>query len=585
MEVLRNELEVNDIMKVLDVDELHAGLIRNINRMNWLEKEITAIQKAVEELTAMEDALKGEGGQAIRDFYTSCHLPFLQYFLTFKEEFSTVLQQAQQALSLLEPMDEGHIVEEFLETKVEEGLAASADITTALTDEANAIMDEVADIVSLPKLDDTLVHESIADAKIKRDDTIEALHTFDSTQTAQLVPIETSIQSMKDWVKDVEGLFKEGLTDVNFPADQWTSMAVGSDITKQLTAMGLSVGNILGKKEAAFLIEQAVSKEFVVDEYNDIDEVSDIAGTYYSLADGRILREFYGPAGALTYTFVDRIPNEKIGGAIESGEQFFSWVSTIADFVPGVSNAKGGIEGVFGVNPITGDRISGVEQGIALTAILGGPLVKGAAKVGKGAINTGGEVLGQVKNVLHPDKVKNIAKKVYDDYIKSPLQKGYTYAKDYVKKFSDIEFSFNEELAVEGVGVSGSKTLGDLANDIKNKTVYMAKNLDEKIGGKRIVNPVSNMNEFFDMEFGKTISNSLTKSKVKYDGQSIYKVERKTDNQYLKKGYGVYLDALHKDHLEVIDKTGNVKYVLNLDGTLNPDKTKKALGRVVKGWK
>ncbi|QJC94096.1 Putative toxin component [Bacillus velezensis] len=103
-------------------------------------------------------------------------------------------------------------------------------------------------------------------------------------------------------------------------------------------------------------------------------------------------------------------------------------------------------------------------------------------------------------------------------------------------------------------------------------------------GIKGIVKPVSNMNEFFDMEFGK-ISNSLSKSKVKYDGQSIYKVEKKTDNQYLKKGYGVYLDALHKDHLEVIDKTGNVKYVLNLDGTLNPDKTKKALGRVVKGWK
>ncbi|MHC8514734.1 hypothetical protein [Sporosarcina sp. ITBMC105] len=98
------------------------------------------------------------------------------------------------------------------------------------------------------------------------------------------------------------------------------------------------------------------------------------------------------------------------------------------------------------------------------------------------------------------------------------------------------------------------------------------------------VKQVSNMNEFFGMEFGKTISSSLSKSKVKYDGQSLYKVEKKTDNQYLKKGYGVYLDALHKDHLEVIDKKGNLKYVLNLDGTLNPDKTKKALGRVVKGW-
>lgn len=93
------------------------------------------------------------------------------------------------------------------------------------------------------------------------------------------------------------------------------------------------------------------------------------------------------------------------------------------------------------------------------------------------------------------------------------------------------------------------------------------------------------MNEFFDIGFGKTIKDSLVKSKARYDGQSIYKVVNKTDNPYLKKGYGIYLDALHKDHLEVIDKSGKVKYVLNLDGTLNLNKTKKALDRIVKEWK
>lgn len=70
-----------------------------------------------------------------------------------------------------------------------------------------------------------------------------------------------------------------------------------------------------------------------------------------------------------------------------------------------------------------------------------------------------------------------------------------------------------------------------------------------------------------------------------YNGQSIYKVVGKIDNKYLKKGYGVYLDSLHYDHLEVIDKTGVVQYVLNLDGTINIDKTKKAVGRIVKGWR
>ncbi|MGG4508199.1 cytosolic protein, partial [Heyndrickxia sporothermodurans] len=142
---------------------------------------------------------------------------------------------------------------------------------------------------------------------------------------------------------------------------------------------------------------------------------------------------------------------------------------------------------------------------------------------------------------------------------------------------------------VEGLSpYLGTVTAGPIPYNVMNRLedqIQLAARKAFGDGTKGIVKPVSNMNEFFDMEFGKSISNSLSKSKVKYDGQSIYKVEKKTDNQYLKKGYGVYLDALHKDHLEVIDKTGNVKYVLNLDGTLNPDKTKKALGRVVKGWK
>ncbi|WP_413366906.1 hypothetical protein [Lysinibacillus sp. 3P01SB] len=44
-----------------------------------------------------------------------------------------------------------------------------------------------------------------------------------------------------------------------------------------------------------------------------------------------------------------------------------------------------------------------------------GALVRVGAKVSKGAINIGKKVVGQVKNVFHPDKVKE----VYDDYIKS----------------------------------------------------------------------------------------------------------------------------------------------------------------------
>ena len=547
-------------MKVLDVDHLQDGLIRNINRMNRLEKEMTAIQKRVEELTAMEDALKGEGGQALRDFYTSCHLPFLQYFLTFKEEFNTVLQQAQQALSSLEPVEEGHIVEEFLETKVEEGLTASADITTTLTDEANAIMDEVSDIVGLPKLDDTLVHESIADAKTKRDDTVEALHTFDSTQTAQLLPIETSIQSMKEWVMNVEGMFLAGLTDVDFPVDQWTSMAVGSEITKQLTAMGISVGNILSENDAALLMEQAVSEKVVIDEYSNINEVSDIAGTYYTLADGRILREFYGPSGALTYTFVQHIPKDKIGGAIESGEKFFSWMSTIADVIPGVSNVKAAMEGIFGVNSFTGDKLSGWERGLILAAIIGSPAVKVGTKIGKSVIKYGDGAFDKIKNVLNPEKVKGFFKKVYDDYIKSPMQKGYTYAKNYVKKLGDVKTPFFYEMSTPQGSIKVWMTASEVADKIKGSTtVQMANKVDGKIDGKGIDNANHPIRTYRNADLKKLEEKYTADSRITVEMPYVGKGKPGTNAEGWLRDKDFYWKEIMSKHPESLSKANKQK--------------------------
>lgn len=84
---------------------------------------------------------------------------------------------------------------------------------------------------------------------------------------------------------------------------------------------------------------------------------------------------------------------------------------------------------------------------------------------------------------------------------------------------------------------------------------------------------VGNMNEFLNGEgFGRQLSDGLRKTPQQFQGQSIYKA---TDDigSHIKSGDQLYLDGLHKNHLEVFDKRGNVRAVLNLDGTLNGPKT------------
>jgi len=110
----------------------------------------------------------------------------------------------------------------------------------------------------------------------------------------------------------------------------------------------------------------------------------------------------------------------------------------------------------------------------------------------------------------------------------------------------------------------------------KDDLAYLAGNYEPN------KNSVGNMGEFLKQPgFGSTVKDNTQKTNQQYQGQTIYKA---TDNigDYIKKGDQFYLDGLHKDHIEVFDKRGNFKAVVNLDGTINKAKTDAALGRELK---
>ncbi|MGJ0481060.1 hemagglutinin repeat-containing protein [Pantoea agglomerans] len=89
---------------------------------------------------------------------------------------------------------------------------------------------------------------------------------------------------------------------------------------------------------------------------------------------------------------------------------------------------------------------------------------------------------------------------------------------------------------------------------------------------------VGNMGEFFKQSgFGSELKDLSKKTSKQYQGQSVYKAENSVGD-YIKRGDQFYLDAKHRDHIEVFDSTGTkVKAVLNLDGSYNQKKTEAAL--------
>lgn len=87
---------------------------------------------------------------------------------------------------------------------------------------------------------------------------------------------------------------------------------------------------------------------------------------------------------------------------------------------------------------------------------------------------------------------------------------------------------------------------------------------------------VGNMSEFFKQSgFGELSKSGSQKTSKIYQGQAVYKASNDV-SENIRKGDQFYLDAKHKDHLEVFDQRGSFIHVLNLDGTINPAKTAKA---------
>lgn len=233
-------------MKVLDVSLFREGLQRNVETLTRLEEEMQMIQASAEQLISLQDSLKGEGGDAIRAFYENCHLPFLEYFTMFKSGFVTTLKNMEAALHAFEPASDGYINEGFLLSEVEGGLSRIATVTGNLTDDSNAIMDQVSDIISLPHLDDNEVQQGVRDAKRQRDRTVTDLNEYDASQTRALTAIQNEIQKMDQWINDMQELFKEGLTDVKFKQDSWMLLTRNNPLKAELTSSNAMIGGVAG---------------------------------------------------------------------------------------------------------------------------------------------------------------------------------------------------------------------------------------------------------------------------------------------------------------------------------------------------
>ncbi|MFA9334055.1 ribonuclease YeeF family protein [Bacillus velezensis] len=579
--------------KVFESQSLTDEADKRKKQYEALEEQLRALKQAFQGVADLGDALKGKGADNIKDFFQG-QAEIADSWLTLVSAQIAFLNGISGDIKDQE-LSDSYAETSFLEHELPNADLRASEIVSAHKAEIDSILSGISDIIHLDTytLDDYA--DKMGDAQKTRRDTITAVDTLDESLTAEY----QNLESLDNAVLSKYSVLMQATSNGKSASPMYYDKKAfhSNEIYKSVMAtekQGTDYIDAKAQQAEARRLQEKAEEEANKPWYEKTwDGICNFTGEVTGYYDYKRAAEGVDPVTGEKLSTAERVTAGAMaaagfipvvgwaGRAFKGGKAIYKTGKTVnaaehaldayktgksLDILKmtemgayGLVASNGFTEAVTG-RDMFGNKVSEEKrkQGAleaALSLVGAGALAKhvnkGIPLATHSKVQKANKTLEKVKQFKVPTNVRV--------YAERPVTaNGFTYGFPTVRV--DVEKTAVKDLGIVKMASSGK-------------------------GIKGIVKPVSNMNEFFDMEFGKKISNSLSKSKVKYDGQSIYKVEKKTDNQYLKKGYGVYLDALHKDHLEVIDKTGNVKYVLNLDGTLNPDKTKKALGRVVKGWK
>ncbi|MDM5299794.1 T7SS effector LXG polymorphic toxin [Bacillus pumilus] len=464
-------------MKTLDAFELKNGIDQTLNQLKQQSQNIKSLEKQINQIISLEGALKGEAGQAIKAFYTECHIPFLQFFQVAIEEYSAALKKIKTALHAFESNEKGYISQSFLEHELDQGLKNAQQAISEIVADTNSAIGKVSHIIDLQRVDESAFQASYQKAWMNISKTIGSLHAFDREQASALDETKSSIQTMKEYINTLGSMFtgpkieitsyKKGsilknekdkkissnLNELNKKIDNPVENPMmvmlkklnekersnvdtvvrnenHRNIQKQVKANDPSLTPL--QKEAVFAKKRIYGDIRVINdklynvkgikklkEFDIADEVVtdssdiDFIGGRYTVYANKQIIRTYIANGKVIREEVDKIPESRSNG---NAKRILDGeiISKAENIILEFSGIYDGYRAVTGKDPETGKKITGTDQALAAISII--PVMK-LLKVGKYVFK-----IGQGKNVAKKvekvDKPDNGTRRVSDKIIR-----------------------------------------------------------------------------------------------------------------------------------------------------------------------
>ncbi|MBY6278583.1 LXG domain-containing protein, partial [Symbiobacterium thermophilum] len=207
-------------MKVLKVSEVSHEINQLIRQKQQEKEQILAVRDAVNKIIHLDDALKGEGGEAIKEHFATLHIPAILLLHQFLHQYLDILKDILTRIEHFET-NNGFISEQFIETEVKTSLNQLENFTEETVNSINQCFFDVADLVHGTPVQILPFQQQMASAKSHAQKTVHELAKLDeeisrelTSMQEQLAQIRSFTQKLHEWTKGGVFLSKEQIKEI-----------------------------------------------------------------------------------------------------------------------------------------------------------------------------------------------------------------------------------------------------------------------------------------------------------------------------------------------------------------------------------
>lgn len=197
-------------MKVLKVSEVTNGIDTILSKKKEEKNQVHSIRNAMNKVINLDDALKGEGGTAIKDNFMQLHIPILLSLDEFIDTYTEKLEEIKSIIDSYESAD-GLVRESFIEQDVNAGINRIEQLTHEIADNINRHLNAVNDLVSPAPISLSQFDQTVSDSRQQVRKTLEGLQKLDANSKKSLKPADNDLQKTQKLTSKFEGFAKNGV--------------------------------------------------------------------------------------------------------------------------------------------------------------------------------------------------------------------------------------------------------------------------------------------------------------------------------------------------------------------------------------